>query len=51
VIDVSAAEVFHQHLPHSRTVLLAGCGHMPMMAQPGNVVEAITAFLQVTPAP
>ena len=51
VIDVSAAEVFHRHLPDSRTVLLAGCGHMPMMAQPDNVVEAITAFLQATPAP
>ena len=51
VIDVSAAEVFHRHLADSRTVLLAGCGHMPMMAQPDNVVEAITAFLQATPAP
>jgi pimeloyl-ACP methyl ester carboxylesterase len=49
VIDVSAAEVFHQHLPHSRTVLLAGCGHMPMMAQPDNVVEAIEAFLVAYP--
>jgi len=51
VIDVSAADVFHRHLANSRTVLLAGCGHMPMMAQPGNVVEAIAAFLQATPAP
>jgi pimeloyl-ACP methyl ester carboxylesterase len=45
VIDVSAAEIFHQGLRDSRTVLLAGCGHMPMMAQPGNVAEAIGAFL------
>jgi pimeloyl-ACP methyl ester carboxylesterase len=49
VIDVSAAEVFHQGLRDSRTVLLAGCGHMPMMAQPENVVEAIAAFLPATP--
>jgi pimeloyl-ACP methyl ester carboxylesterase len=49
VIDVSAAEVFHQHLATSRTVLLAGCGHMPMMAQPDNVVEAIAAFLAAYP--
>jgi pimeloyl-ACP methyl ester carboxylesterase len=45
VIDVSAAEIFHQGLRDSRTVLLAGCGHMPMMAQPANVAEAIHAFL------
>ena len=45
VIDVSAAEIFHQHLTDSRTVLLAGCGHMPMMAQPDQVAEAINAFL------
>lgn len=46
VIDVSAAEIFHRGLRDSRTVLLAGCGHMPMMAQPRNVAEAIGAFLQ-----
>jgi pimeloyl-ACP methyl ester carboxylesterase len=45
VIDVSAAEIFHRGLRESRTVLLAGCGHMPMMAQPANVAEAIGAFL------
>jgi pimeloyl-ACP methyl ester carboxylesterase len=45
VIDVSAAEIFHRGLRDSRTVLLAGCGHMPMMAQPANVAEAIGAFL------
>jgi pimeloyl-ACP methyl ester carboxylesterase len=51
VIDVSAAKIFHRGLADSRTVLLAGCGHMPMMAQPDNVVEAITAFLPPAPAP
>jgi pimeloyl-ACP methyl ester carboxylesterase len=45
VIDVSAAEIFHQGLRDSRTVLLAGCGHMPMMAQPQNVARAIDEFL------
>jgi pimeloyl-ACP methyl ester carboxylesterase len=49
VIDVSAAEIFHQHLTDSRTVLLAGCGHMPMMAQPDQVAEAINAFLPPSP--
>ena len=45
VIDVSAADIFHRGLRDSRTVLLAGCGHMPMMAQPANVAEAIGQFL------
>jgi abhydrolase domain-containing protein 6 len=45
VIDVSAAEIFHRGLRDSRTVLLAGCGHMPMMAQPANVARAINEFL------
>ena len=45
VIDVSAAEIFHRGLRDSRTVLLAGCGHMPMMAQPGNVAIAIKEFV------
>jgi pimeloyl-ACP methyl ester carboxylesterase len=45
VIDVSSAEIFHQGLRQSRTVLLAGCGHMPMMAQPAQVAEALRAFL------
>jgi len=46
VVDVSAAEIFHRGLHDSQTVLLAGCGHMPMMAQPGNVAEALNAFVK-----
>lgn len=45
VIDVSAADVFARGLPRSQSVLLAGCGHMPMMAQPRQVAEAIGAFM------
>ena len=45
VIDISAAEVFAKGLPQSRTVILSGCGHMPMMAQPRNVAEALRDFL------
>lgn len=45
VIDISAAEVFARGLPQSRTVILSGCGHMPMMAQPRNVAEALRNFL------
>ena len=45
VIDPSAAVVFARGLRDSRTVLLAGCGHMPLMAQPKQVAEAVSAFL------
>ncbi len=45
VIDVSAAEVFHRGLASSSTVILAGCGHMPMMAQPRQVAGAIGSFM------
>ncbi len=45
VIDISAAEIFARGLPQSRTVILSGCGHMPMMAQPRNVAEALRDFL------
>ena len=45
VIDVSAAETFRRGLRESTTVLLSGCGHMPLMAQPRQVAEAVAAFL------
>ncbi|WP_339826882.1 alpha/beta fold hydrolase [uncultured Arenimonas sp.] len=45
VIDISAAEVFARGLPDSRSVILSGCGHMPMMAQPRNVAEALRDFM------
>ncbi len=55
VIDVSAEAIFHRLLPRSQTVLLSGCGHMPMMAQPKQVSEALSRFvaqpvLSVVPA-
>ena len=46
VIDASAATVFAAGLQHSRTVLLDGCGHMPMMARPREVAGALAQFLR-----
>ena len=46
VIDVSAAETFARGLRESTTVLLSGCGHMPLMAQPRQVAEAVVAFVR-----
>jgi abhydrolase domain-containing protein 6 len=44
VIDPSAAAVFAGGLRDSRTVLLDGCGHMPMMAKPDAVAAALADF-------
>lgn len=49
VIDVSAAETFRRGLRDSTTVILSGCGHMPLMAQPRQVAEAFTTFLTTKP--
>ena len=46
MIDVSAAETFARGLRESTTVLLSGCGHMPLMAQPRQVAEAVVAFVR-----
>lgn len=47
VIDASAADVFAAGLRESRTVLLDGCGHMPMMAAPAEVARV----LRTAPSP
>jgi pimeloyl-ACP methyl ester carboxylesterase len=44
VIDVSAAQILHAGIRDNRVVLLDGCGHMPMMAQPRVVAAALDAF-------
>lgn len=41
VIDASAAAGYAEGLPASRTVLLEGCGHMPMMAAVDEVAAAL----------
>ena len=41
VIDVSAAKIFADGLHNSQTVILEGCGHMPLMAAPGAVAQAL----------
>jgi pimeloyl-ACP methyl ester carboxylesterase len=50
VIDASAMTVFRAGLRHSRSLLLEGCGHMPMMAEPDAVAAALRAFAGGRPA-
>lgn len=45
IIDPSAAEAFAAGLPISVTVMLKGCGHMPMMEQPEMVTAALLGAL------
>lgn len=44
VIDVSALRAFRAGLADSRSVVLEGCGHMPMMERPNAVAKAIAAW-------
>ncbi|MCB1560654.1 MAG: alpha/beta fold hydrolase [Xanthomonadales bacterium] len=46
VIDVSAADLWAEALPRSRTRLLSGCNHMPMMEQPDATAAALLDFLR-----
>ena len=45
VIDFSSAAIFSAGLHDSRTVLLDGCGHMPMMAKPDEVARSVLGFV------
>jgi len=44
VIDVSAMRAFRAGLADSRSVVLEGCGHMPLMERPEAVAKAIAAW-------
>lgn len=46
IIDVDAATRYAAVLPDSRTVLLEGCNHMPMMERPDATARAIGEFLE-----
>ena len=46
IVDASAASIYAQILPDSRTVLLDGTSHMPMMEQTAATAAALREFLQ-----
>ena len=46
VVDVTASAVYAQAIPHSRRLLLDGCGHMPMMELPRATAAALLGFLR-----
>lgn len=45
IIDVSAARRYAGRIADTRTVLLAGCNHMPMMERPAETAAAIKGFV------
>jgi len=49
VIDVSAAALYAEALPRSDTVLLEGCGHMPMMERPQAAAAALLEWERALP--
>jgi abhydrolase domain-containing protein 6 len=44
VVDVSSVDIFQARLSNSQKKILPGCGHMPMMERPHEVVVAINTF-------
>jgi abhydrolase domain-containing protein 6 len=46
VIDASAADVYRAAIPQSKTVLLDGCNHMPMIETPETTALALEEFLR-----
>lgn len=45
IVDVSAARRYAGRIADTRTVLLAGCNHMPMMEKPAETAAAIRGFV------
>jgi len=46
VIDPSSAAEFAQRVRHAQRVLIADCGHMPMMEKPAETAQALLDFLR-----
>jgi pimeloyl-ACP methyl ester carboxylesterase len=46
IIDVSAAARYAERIADTRTILLDGCNHMPMMEQPAATAEALRGFIK-----
>ncbi len=45
IVDVSGARLYAERIPVTRTVLLDGCNHMPMMEQPQATADALLQFI------
>ncbi len=44
VLDVSSVKVMEEHMPNTKSVILDGIGHVPMVEAPGQVSDAFRHF-------
>jgi abhydrolase domain-containing protein 6 len=49
ISDVSGLEVFHEKLPHAKTVALPACGHAPMIERPLETSKHLVALISGAP--
>ncbi len=45
VLDVSSVAIYQQHLPTIKAVILADCGHSPMMERPAETAALFVSFM------
>jgi pimeloyl-ACP methyl ester carboxylesterase len=46
VVPHSAGELMAARIPHSRLAIIEGCGHVPTMTFPSEVVDELTSFME-----
>lgn len=46
VINYRNAEVFEQHIPNARAIILEGIGHAPMIEDPERSADLVRAFIE-----
>src|SRR4051794_11084444 len=50
IISPSSAQVWHQHLRHSKLVTMPGIGHLPMLEDPNGSAQVVAQFIATLPS-